>query len=157
MEYMTAFLKETLRLGGPTTGFFYRAPIKDDNLCGFHIKKGTIVNFHPDIYYCSEEYFPNHKEFRPERWLEGQEQNALKAEPYAFIPFSAGPRNCVGQHLAMIEARIMIALFIKTFKFEFPEDYELKMVKRFLYEPLNPLLVTLKPVNTTVSSDKKGK
>ena len=149
MEYMNAFLKETLRLGGPTTAYFFRAPVKDDNLCGMNIKKGTIVNFHPDLYYSSEEFFPNHKEFRPERWLEGNshEQNALKAEPYAFIPFSAGPRNCVGQHLAMIEARIIIGLFIKTFKFEFPEDYQLKMVKRFLYEPFDPLMVTLTPLN----------
>ena len=148
MEYMTAFIKETLRLGGPTTAYFFRTPVKDDNLCGYKIKAGTVVNFHPDVYYSSEEFFPNAKEFNPERWLsEGSyTQTKLKTDPYAFIPFSAGPRNCVGQHLAMIEARLIIGLFIKTFKFSFPEDYQMKFVKRFLYEPLEPLLVTLQPL-----------
>lgn len=42
----------------------------------------------------NEAYFTDPKVFEPERWL--KENEAIKSEPFAFCPFSAGPRNCIG-------------------------------------------------------------
>ena len=47
----------------------------------------------------TEAYFENAFEWNPDRWLN---PNCLK-DAYSFIPFSSGPRNCIGQHLAIIE------------------------------------------------------
>ena len=145
MNYTTASLKETLRLGGPASVLFGRMAIKDDEICGLKIKKGTLVNANFDLLLKSEKYFSNPTEFVPERWLDDPLYNndGFKKEPYAFTPFSAGPRNCVGQHLALIEARIVLGMFIKTFNFSFSDDYKLVLTQRFVYEPLDPLLVTL--------------
>jgi len=149
MDYTTAVLKETLRLGGPVTSLFDRTPVRDDDLCGVNIKKGDLVIIYLRLYYSSDKYFPQAREFIPERWLSNasHRQDGFKSEPYSFIPFSAGPRNCIGQHLAMIEASILLALFIKTFTFSFPEDYKFVLVQRFTFETFDPLLVTLTPKN----------
>jgi len=143
MDYTTAFLKETLRLGGPVSCLFTRTASKDDDLCGIKIKKGTHVDVNPGMCFTSDEYYVNPTEFNPERWLNNNSKN-LNA--YAYLPFSAGPRNCIGQHLAMIEARILLALFIKTFKFEFAKDSDFTLVQRFTFEPIKPLIVSLQKV-----------
>jgi len=147
MSYTTAFLKETLRCGGPTGCLFTRRAMKEDDLCGIKVKKGTLVNFYHELFYSSEKYFSNPTEFTPERWLDDSfySKDGVKSESYAFLPFSAGPRNCIGQHLGMIEARILLGFFVKTFGFSFPENYKFVMMQRFTYEPLDPLLVTLQP------------
>lgn len=121
MSYTSAVLKEAFRLEGPISIFLEKAAVEDTNLCEMKVKKGTIINVCLDIFFRSDKYYSRPMEFLPERWLGDPafEKDGYKREPYAFIPFAAGPRNCIGQHLAMIEARIIVALFIKTFDFSF--------------------------------------
>jgi len=47
----------------------------------------------------------------------------------------AGPRNCLGQHVGMIEVKLMLLYFLRNFDFKIKEDYELKMKILFVYEP----------------------
>jgi len=58
-------------------------------------------------------YFENPTVFDPERWT----NNKGLSEPFSFLPFSGGTRNCIGQHLAMIETRIILVHFLKNFQF----------------------------------------
>jgi cytochrome P450 len=52
-------------------------------------------------------------QFLPDRW------DTLKLEdPFMFLPFSGGSRNCIGQHLGLVEIKIIIALFLRNFDFE---------------------------------------
>ncbi len=148
MDYITAVLKEGLRLGGPVAGLFDRTAVKDDDLCGVKIRKGDMVIVWQDLCFTDEKFFSQPREFIPERWLNnsGFDQDGFKNEPYSYIPFSAGPRNCVGQHLAMIEARIVLALFVRTFEFNFPPDFKFTLVQKFTYETDQPMLVTLKQI-----------
>ena len=63
---------------------------------------------------CDRHYKEPFK-FKPERWL-GDNKEVLQNNPFVFIPFSSGPRNCIGQHLALIEAKVMIAFFLRRFE-----------------------------------------
>jgi len=150
MDYTTAVLKETLRIGGPSASLFDRMAVKDDDLCGVKVRKGDMVLIFQNLFLTSEKFFSQPDEFIPERWLNnsGFDQDGFKNESYSYIPFSAGPRNCVGQHLAMIEARIVLSLFIKTFLFNFPPDFNFTLVQRFTYETHEPLRATLREINT---------
>ncbi|KAL0477180.1 cytochrome P450 [Acrasis kona] len=112
MEYMDAFIKETMRLHPPAI-LQGRVTTQDVTLCGYRIPKGTMVTpsvysvQHSDVYYGQDV-----KQFRPERWL-GEE--AKKIHRFAHIPFSAGPRVCLGNNFSLIEQKLFLAKFLIKF------------------------------------------
>ena len=85
------------------------------------------------------EYFPDPFEFKPERWFQ---ENVIK-DPFTYTPFSSGVRNCIGQHLALIETRIILCELIKDYDLELEEGYKMRMVNRFMYEPFDPIKLKL--------------
>jgi len=139
LEFTTAFLKETLRMATPIPGVFPRKAVKDHKLGEFQIRKGDTVTV--DFFYNSfnEQQFQDAQKFNPLRWLEKERSY----DAYAYTPFSAGPRNCIGQHLAMNEAKVILAEFLTMYNFSLQKDYELKMTYGFLYEPQKPILLDL--------------
>ncbi len=141
MDILHCFLKETLRFHTPVPIMFNRVAIEDHQLGDLDIPKGMLVK--PDFMALmfDEKHFENPYEFNPNRWKEGGE----KADPYAYTPFSAGPRNCIGQHLAIMEAKVIISEFLERFEFKLKDGYQLKMVHRFLHEPHDELLFELSP------------
>lgn len=58
-----------------------------------------------------QDIWPEPTSYRPERFLK-------IPEPFTFLPFIDGPRNCLGQHLALLETKIVLATLIQRFKFE---------------------------------------
>jgi len=144
LDYMTAFLKEALRHGSPAGGLFARRALDDHKILDVNIRKHDLVTIMMHPINKNPKYWSEPDNFIPERFLPGGpfQTDAWHKEPYAFIPFSAGQRNCIGQYLAMIEAKVIIAKVLQNFKVEFPEQYVLKMNYTFVYEPLNPLMAT---------------
>ena len=91
----------------------------------------------------NEKYYKDPHKFNPSRWLENSENSAEKNDPFVFTPFSAGPRNCIGQHLAMNEIKIILGLFITRFDFSINKDYRLRMTMKLLHGPIDPLMFKL--------------
>ncbi len=141
MEELHCFLKETLRFYTPIPLSMDRAAISDHKIGDLDIPKGMWVK--PDYFAMAfhEKHWTEPEKFNPQRW----KGDTAKVDPYAYIPFSGGPRNCIGQHLAMMEAKIIICEFLENFDFKLKDGYCFRMVYRFLYEPENELLFDLKP------------
>ena len=92
-----------------------------------------------------EKYFKNPEEFRPERWLkDGVIQENINDEPGSFIPFSIGPRNCIGSQFAQMESKVIVARFVKRFDFEVLTK-EIQWRFAVTYGPFNPVLFRLNP------------
>ena len=62
------------------------------------------------------DYFTNPNEFDPERFNAENTKNSAKVDPFAFVPFSAGPRNCIGQKFAMLEMKSTISKMLRHFE-----------------------------------------
>jgi cytochrome P450 len=82
-----------------------------------------LLHRHPD-------YWSEPESFKPERWL-NSDQTERKFQPFAYLPFSAGSRNCIGQRFAMWEAKLILAPIIRDFEMTLSpslEDVDLKLV-----------------------------
>ena len=150
LELVHAFLRESLRLFPPVTIVSNRIALKDHYLDDIFIPKGTTMsvllvanNYNPAIYKDVEE-------FNPYRWVKGHPDANHKgnSEPFSFTPFFAGPRNCIGQHLAMNEAKLIFSLMILNFKWSIREDYTLRMKTRTFYEAEEPIPIKLMPIDS---------
>jgi cytochrome P450 len=122
MEYFNAFLQEVLRMF-PPIGMFTRTTNVDGETFGtpYTIRKGTRVIIPVYVLHRHPSYWKNPDTFQPERWIFDNEKarDAFMAEiRFAFLPFSAGGRNCIGQKFATHEAKLIMAELIRTFSIQ---------------------------------------
>jgi len=115
MSYFNAFLNEVLRFH-PPVGMFFRENDKDHTFNGITIPTNTRIAITPCLLHRNPTYWNTHdpEEFYPERWL-GEEFPATTT--HAFIPFSSGPRNCIGHMFAKFEAKMIMVELIRCFQF----------------------------------------
>lgn len=111
MTYFDAFLKEVLRFH-PPVGLISRDLSRRANLLGESIPAGTRILIPMHLLHRHPKYWTAPEEFKPERWL-GRDKNF---HHFAFLPFSAGGRNCIGQRFAMYEAKLILAPIIREFE-----------------------------------------
>jgi len=143
MDTLHCVLKETLRMHTPAPTSFLRVSLEDHMIGDLKVKKGELVRADFCFLFNNPKHFSEPSKFDIDRWR----NNESKLDPYAFIPFSAGSRNCIGQHLAIIESKIIISEFLEKFDFKLQDGYKLKMILRFLYEPEQDLFLELSPKN----------
>ncbi|CAH1397983.1 unnamed protein product [Nezara viridula] len=117
MVYLERVIKESLRLY-PSVPIIGREAIEDVFLpsSGFLIPKGTQITMAIYALHRREDLFPDAEKFNPDRFLEPQKH------PYAYIPFSAGPRNCIGQKFAMLDMKVIISNLVLHYKIKSKKD-----------------------------------
>lgn len=104
LAYTEMVIKESLRLYPPAFGFA-RTPLNDITVDGQTFRRGELLMISSYAMHRLADYFPEPEAFRPERWSE----DAPQPPKYAYIPFGAGPRICLGNMFAMMEAQIILA------------------------------------------------
>ncbi|XP_067106821.1 cytochrome P450 4V8 [Osmerus mordax] len=114
LRYLECVVKESLRLF-PSVPFFARRICEEFHINGFKVPKGANAIIVPYAVHRDARHFPNPEEFHPERFLP---ENSVGRHPYAFIPFSAGLRNCIGQRFAMMEEKVILASIFRNFNVE---------------------------------------
>ena len=92
-----------------------------------------------------EELFPEASVFKPERFQ--ADYSAEKTSPYAYIPFSAGPRNCIGQKFAMLEIKTVLTNVLRHYEIDYAgnKDEELLLIAELILRPKDPLMFKIKP------------
>lgn len=114
-------LNESLRLYPPAVAMIRQAK-RDIHLSGLHILRGTellipILAVHHDPALWGHDA----QEFNPTRFAKGVAHAAK--HPMAFLPFGLGARRCIGQNLAILQAKLAIAMILQRFSFELTPDY----------------------------------
>ncbi|XP_050308447.1 cytochrome P450 4d2-like [Anthonomus grandis grandis] len=110
MKYLEAVIKEVLRLY-PSVPLIGRTVTADINFQGHTIPKDTVLMMYLWGHGRDPKYFEDPLDFKPERFLD----NTTKP-PYSYLPFSAGPRNCIGQKFAMLEMKSLLSKVFKNYE-----------------------------------------
>ncbi len=112
LPYTEMVIKETLRLFPPAFSFG-RTPTADIEFevggVAHRFKKGATLIISTIAMHRLPEYFPEPERFWPERWAAGEPQ----PPKYAYLPFGAGPRICLGNLFAMMEAQVILATMVQ--------------------------------------------
>ncbi|XP_015590054.1 cytochrome P450 4c3 [Cephus cinctus] len=120
MKCLERCIKETLRLY-PSVPLLARRISEDVRIGKFLIPEGTTAMVILPMLHRDPAVFPNPDKFDPNRFLP---ENCTGRHPYAYIPFSAGPRNCIGQKFALLEEKVIISGVLRKFKIEAAERRE---------------------------------
>ncbi|KXJ79843.1 hypothetical protein RP20_CCG027716 [Aedes albopictus] len=127
MQYMDMVISESLRKWPPgivgdrycTKDYHYK-----DSVGSFVIEKGKSVWIPSIAIHNDPRYYPNPDKFDPERF---SEENKSKINPAAYIPFGAGPRNCIGSRLALMEMKMIVYYLLREFSFEPTEKTQIPL------------------------------
>ncbi|CAN6243933.1 unnamed protein product [Urochloa humidicola] len=142
LKLVTMVLYETLRLYSAAS-LIARVAAADADLCGVKVPRGTMLLVPIAMLHRDEEVWGvDAGEFNPLRFKDGVGRAA--AHPSAFLSFAFGPRYCIGQDFAMLEAKATLALLLRRFAFEVGPEYVHAPADLLTLQPLHGLPIVLK-------------
>ena len=143
MPFLKACIRETLRLY-PVFPSLTRKLEEDIVLKGYKIPAGTQIEFL--FYYMSysEDFFPDARSFKPERWLR-DEQDTFPGVKSAFasLPFGFGTRMCIGRRVSELEMNLLLSRLVQQFLITYPEGEVVEATSRGLTLPDRAVRVRL--------------
>ncbi|XP_067120733.1 cytochrome P450 4c3-like isoform X2 [Centruroides vittatus] len=112
MKYVECVIKESLRLYPPVP-FIARSHPEEFKIGDITMPKNAVVHIYIHSIHRDPEFYPDPESFKPERFYP---ENCSERNPFAYIPFSAGSRNCIGQRFALMEEKVVIGNVLRHFR-----------------------------------------
>ncbi|NWV68791.1 CP3AC protein, partial [Malurus elegans] len=143
MEYLDMVVNESIRLY-PAGGRLERVCKKTVEINGVTIPEGMVVLIPAFVLHRDPQYWPEPDEFRPERF---SKENKEGIYPYTFLPFGAGPRNCIGMRFALLVVKVAMVVLLQNFSFRTCKETPIPLVlhsKGFL-QPQKPIVLKMVP------------
>uniref|UniRef100_A0A672YFG8 aromatase n=1 Tax=Sphaeramia orbicularis TaxID=375764 RepID=A0A672YFG8_9TELE len=147
IPYTTMCIKESLRLYPPVPGISRHVTKPLTFFDGRTIPAGCNVGTSIFGIHRNPTIWENPDVFDPLRFLP---ENVSMRSPHAFVPFAAGPRNCIGQNFAMNEMKAVVALTLKRYQLIEDPDWKPKIIPRLVLRSLNGIHIKIKPVDYDV-------
>lgn len=142
MAYTERVIKECLRLYPPVS-FISRESSEEFKLYGHSIPPNTLVHLHIYDIHRDPKYFPDPELFDPDRFLP---ENCEHRHPFAYIPFSAGPRNCIGQKFAILEIKTVLEQLLMAFRIQaITKRKDIVFISDLVLRSKNPIEVLFVP------------
>ncbi len=138
LVYTRAILDETMRLYPPVP-ILSRQAKSEDVIRGKKIPKGSLVLIVPWLIQRHKLYWDKPDHFIPERFMPG----AKKPEKFSYLPFSAGPRVCLGKSFGITESVLAVAIFAQRFRLTMSSDKRVEHECRLTLRPKGRLPMVL--------------
>ncbi|MBX0285028.1 cytochrome P450 [Halomicroarcula sp. F28] len=131
LEYLEWVIQEAMRLYPPVYVMF-REPTEDVTLSDYRIDSGQTLMLPQWGVHRSERFYDDPDTFDPERW---RPERAKERPRFAYFPFGGGPRHCIGKHLAMLEAQLIVATTAKQYELDFLGETPLELMPSLTAHP----------------------
>jgi len=135
LTYTRAVIEETMRLYPPVP-ILSREAIGDDTIRKRHIPAGSIMLVVPWLLHRHKQYWNKPDHFIPERFLDDA---PVKPDRYTYIPFSIGPRVCIGKYFGTVETTLCLAILARHFRLQVPEGHQVTHECRLTLRPKDNL------------------
>src|SRR5207237_9195559 len=112
--------------------------LNDCEIGGYHVPAGAQVLMSQWVVHRDARYFDEPEDFKPERWTAEFTERLPK---YAYFPFGGGPRICIGQEFAMMEAVLVIAAILQNFKFVLADGQVIERCPPIWLRPSSPIRI----------------
>ncbi len=139
LTYTDAVVQESMRLYPPAWGIA-REALTEVEIGGWRFPKGTEFVTSPWVVHRDPKNFDEPHAFKPERWAGDLAQRVPR---FAYFPFGGGPRICIGNRFAMMEAKLVLAVTIQRFRFEATPETELTLLPSVTLRPRNGIRLRL--------------
>uniref|UniRef100_A0A8C5BMG2 aromatase n=1 Tax=Gadus morhua TaxID=8049 RepID=A0A8C5BMG2_GADMO len=143
IPYTTMCIKESLRLYPAVPGISRKLTKTMTFIDGRSMPEGSYIGAALYSHHRNSMIWENPKVFDPLRFLP---ENVSKRHPHAFLPFSAGPRNCIGQNFAMNEMKVVIAQTLRRYQLMADPARPPKVAARLVLCALNGIYIKIKPL-----------
>lgn len=141
LTYTTNVIQEAMRLY-PPVWVFVRQSLGEDELSGYHIPAGSMISFSPYITHRHPAFWDHPSRFDPDRFLPERSEGRPKL---AYLPFGAGPRICIGNHFAMMEATLAVAAVAQRYTLRLLPDLKIRPRMVGTLRPSGPVWMNVVP------------
>ncbi|HKE24337.1 MAG TPA: cytochrome P450 [Bryobacteraceae bacterium] len=139
LPYTEMVIRESLRLYPPAPAVA-REPVEDTTIAGYRIRKGSLLSINTYALQRDARFYPDPERYDPERFSPGWEERIPR---YTYLPFGAGPRVCIGNAFAMMEARLILATVAQRYKLSLEPDQKVVPVQVITVKPRGPVWMRL--------------
>ncbi len=140
LVYTRMVVEEAMRLYPPSPGMNTRSALEADEICGARIPKGGLVVINPWVTHRHRRLWDQPERFDPERFSKAASQGRPR---FAYIPFGAGPRVCIGASLAMTEILVILAVLAQRYRLALAPGHVVELQHHVTLRPLGglPMLI----------------
>ena len=131
LVFTRAVIEETMRLYPPVP-FLSRAAIEDDRIKGFRVPKNSLVMMAPYVLHRHHTLWRDPDVFDPDRFMPEQRPSI---DRYAYLPFGAGPRICIGASFSLQEAAIVLSRIVRAVRLDLEPGHVVKPVQQVTLRP----------------------
>jgi cytochrome P450 len=150
LKFAECVIRESMRLFPPVYAIG-RMPLTDVEIGGFRVSRNTAVVLPQWVVHRDSRWYDNPLAFQPQRWL-----TPRSLPKYAYFPFGGGPRVCIGNQFAMIEATLVLATIAQQFRFDLDPSQTITPWPTVTLRPLEGLTATIASRNSIPNATEQA-